>query len=282
MDNQNDPNELLNRARQLQQTGNKLSFVSTIFGSILFMAVGGAMLYFFMFVFEGIPPVAYILPVAFIILPVLAMYNSYRLSKKKIGPAAADKPFDGNDTLSTVVKQPYPRAVINDDERVTSWLGALDRLDLAGLSRTAGLTEYLNGAENTLLLVGDRIIAVAFTQEDFNQLGDNGVMNVVRQFAATDSTATEQKQNLAMYSFTKWKPFMDYLSNQNLREFLDKHYNFVLERSQITKIEPKKKFINPGVYIHINDGTVLKYNTSLKDQIDVFTSAAAAAGIPIA
>lgn len=279
---QDNPNKLLDTAREVQQIENKGSFVSNIFAAVLFITVSIGLVYFFVNVADGEPAIVYLFPVAFTGAAILSLVQSYRKTKKKLGPSTSDTPFSGGDALTTVTKQPYERASLQQADKMVSWLGALDRTDLKGLSSSVGLKEYVNSAENTLLLVNGKIIALALTQEDFNLLGGSGAMHVIAQFAAADESAVEQKQNLTMLNYKKWPAMIEYIQSKTLSEFVGSHYNFELPFAKISRIEPRTGFINPGVYIHLSDGTTLKYNTMIKGQIEPFVTALKAQGLSVA
>ncbi len=195
------------------------------------------------------------------------------------------KPFDAIGMAEVKTQQTYSRAGIEEGETILAWAGPVTRGDMKGQGISLGVTEFVSGAENTLMLTNKRLICMTFTQVDFNNVTEGG--NVLTAFAGLDTikdTAREEHDELFMMNASKWPHLIEGLRQYKLKDVADSHYNFAIPFASIAGIEKKQRFFNAGVFINLKDGTVLKYSFGMKDNkqaIESFAAQAQSLGVSV-
>jgi hypothetical protein len=276
-------------ANSVTRFGQIISLIKSIFIGALFVSVGIGLFVFF--INEKIVPlIAYILPAAFIIVPFYGLFYSIFVVKKrnprKLKPSQ-DTPFQGTDMLSTKTLQPYAKVAQGSNVDIAAWFGPADRLDLKGLNKSLLGTEFINGAENTLFFNKSQLIAFALIQKDFNELNDtsdnnsSGLKDMASQLSSVAGEASTQQINLQGLQMNKWPLMVDKIKQTGLEKELSSHFNFAIPLNDIEKVEAKVRFFNPGLYIHLKSGVVMKYATFQKEAVAKFVEDAQDLGITI-
>jgi hypothetical protein len=278
------------KTRQLAQKVGRLRQIQDLVMTILICCafIGLAVwLAFSYFPANEFPWFLYIPLIFFILIPFGAVLQRIKIMRRRdprTMEASVDQPFAGIDNVHTKTGQmnewtapigkintssPYAKARIDGSAEIVAWFGPADRTDQKGLSRDKGLVEYIS-PENTLIFTRDQMIALTLTQEDFDALGGNGAMDHLAAFASVRREAEDQKMSVATFNSHKWPKAVDWIRQTGLETVLASHYNYGISLNDITQIEAKKRFVNPGIYVHLKDGTTLKFTTFGKEAVDNF------------
>ncbi len=209
-----------------------------------------------------------------LLLSVLPSWIAYRqLRKAAKAPPLTYTHFQTGAATSFQLPRNMTAAVIGYDETVGGWFGPVMNPGFSG-SYTALAKEVDREAVNTLLFTESQIIGLMLGPEDLRNLEASGALkSVANEFLKVNSSSGYKKGvQFEALNANHWEEMVDALTALPLESALANHLNFGLPYDRIQSIEVKAHLVNPGITMHLKDGSHLRYATFSRSRLPEITT----------